>query len=523
MADPTRPEIPSAATVVPVATTSSVRVARNTLVNFLRPVMNIVVGISMTPFLLHRIGATGYGIYVLAASFSASAGYLSLGELGLQGAVVRFVARDDAQGRWDRVERIVGTTMSILFGIGLLGTVALLVLSRFAVSLFNIPADSAAAARFVFAVIAFQVLAEFAVLPILGYLEGLQRFATITLLGVGQLLVYVAILVPLVLHGAGVRGVAVAAATSAFLHLLAATVTARVQRGHLRPRFGIDRASLPELTRYSWRLMVIRLTSVGYDQMDKVIVGVALSPAAVAVYQVANNLHLMARYGLSLGSSALTPVSSALAATADEARLRALLIRGTRSTVALAVPISVSVILLARPLIEGWVGPGFPGAIDAARLFVVYILFTSATTVGVMMLIGMGEMDWLVSLGALSMGINLAVSVALVNVVGVKGVIVGTTVGYSIVLVPYLRLILRRFEIGLAEFARQALVRPLGLAVGHVALLAAAVAARPPHGFDEALVYGGLAFAAYLVAYVRYGADASDRMVLRSLLRRSPA
>lgn len=507
----------------PLATTSSVRVARNTLVNAGRPILNLAVGIAMTPFLLHEIGANGYGIYVLAASFSAGAGFLSLGELGLQGAVIRFVARHDARGEHEHVRRVVGTAMTMLLAVGLVGASLLLVLANYGLGAFNIAEDDRGAARFVFIALSFQVVAEFAGLALTGYLEGLQRFTTIALLGVGQLGIYVFVAVPIVLAGAGVRGVAIAAGVAAWSHLLALLAVARFQEGRLTPRPGVDRSVLPELGAYSWRLMVIRLTSVGYDQMDKLIIAMALSPFALAVYQIANNVHVMARYALSLGSSALTPVSSALEAMEDRARLRSLLLRGTRTTLALALPVTLSVILLARPLIEGWVGEGYPEAVGAAQLFVVYILFTSVTTVGVIMLLGMGRMKGLLALGLASMLVNLAVSIALVGIYGIKGVIAGTTVGYSIILVPYLVLILREFEVRLGDFLRRAVARPLLTASVHAAALGLAVLARPPAGLVETFAYGAVAYAAHLALYVRYGADSADRAVLRQLLPRRAA
>lgn len=518
-----RPVAPQEPTT-PLATTTSIRVARNTAVNAARPVVNLAVGIAMTPFLLHQIGATSYGIYVLAASFSAGAGYLSLGEVGLQGAVIRFVARHDALGQRDLVARVVGTAMTILLAIGLVGATLLTLFALYGLGIFNVAADDRSAARFVFLILAAQVVAEFSVLALLGYLEGLQRFFTITMLGLTQLGVYVALVVPLVLAGAGVRGVAVAAATATFVHLIAALTTVRLQAGKLSPRPGIDRRILPELGAYSWRLMVIRLTSVGYDQMDKLIIAITLSPFALAVYQIANNVHAMARYALSFGSSALTPVASALEADADNVRLRSLLIRGTRLTVALALPVTISVILLAQPLIEGWVGDGYPAAVGAAQLFVVYILFTSVTTAGVIMLLGMGRMEGLLALGLFSMLVNLAASLALVGPFGIKGVIAGTTIGYSIILGPYLHLILRQFELTLREFTREALARPVAVACVHATLLGVAVVAREPGSLLETFAYGAAAFVLYVVLYVRYAADEPDRVVLRGLLpRRSPA
>jgi O-antigen/teichoic acid export membrane protein len=497
------------------------RIALNTIVNGTSIVLSVGMTIPLTPFLIDRLGAGAYGIWVLGLSFTSIGGYLGIGELGFQGATIRYVARSEAQGDWEQIRKTVNTTLTIFLALGGVAALALFLFAQFGVTrVFNIPADLESSARLVFSLLAVQVLAEYSALALTGYLEGLQRFPTIAALRLGQLAVFIVLAVVLVVGGAGVEGVAAASAIAATAHAAASLATIRVQPGSLPVGVGVDRATLPELTHYSWKLLVIRTTNVLYDQMDKTIIGIALSPVSLTLYDIANKIHLGPRLALTLGSSALTPAASSLHASGNTDALRALMLRATRVTMAITLPIGFTAMVLAKPLIDVWVGSEFDDAAPVARLFIVYVLFTAIITAGSTMLTGMGIMNRLVVFGVISVLINLAVSIALVGPLGIKGVVVGTTIGYLITFGPTLALILERFHLSLSRFLREGLGRPFVLALGHASLLALATVVHPPDGAVQTLGYAAVGLAAYAVAYVAVAADPPDRAALRRLLAR---
>jgi O-antigen/teichoic acid export membrane protein len=515
------PVSPAPSPLPPTSPAGGRRIALNTIVNAASIVLSIGMTIPLTPFLIDRLGAAAYGVYVLGLSFTSIGGYLGIGELGFQGATIRYVARSEAQGDWEQIRKTVNTTMTIFLALGALAAVALFVFAQVGLThVFNIPADLEDTAQAVFSLLAVQVLAEYSALALTGYLEGLQRYPTIAALRLGQLLVFIVVAVVLVLSGAGVEGVAGASAIAAIAHAVASYAAIRLQRGRLLVGVGIDRPTLPELTHYSWKLLVIRTTSVLYDQMDKTIIGIALSPVSLTVYDIANKVHLAPRMALTLGSSALTPAASALHAAGSMDALRALLLRATRVTMAITLPIGFTALILAGPLIDIWVGARFDDAVPVARLFIVYVLFTAVTTAGATMLTGMGVMNRLVLFGVISVVINLAISIALVGPLGVKGVVVGTTVGYLIIFGPTLALILERFQLTLAGFLREGLGRPFVLAVAHASLLALATVVHAPHGAVQTLGYAAVGLVAYVLAYVLVAADPPDREALRRLIAR---
>ena len=58
--------------------------------------VGMVIPFFLTPIVVRTLGATAYGVWILAVSTVA---YLNLLDLGLRSAVIRFVSKADAQGK----------------------------------------------------------------------------------------------------------------------------------------------------------------------------------------------------------------------------------------------------------------------------------------------------------------------------------------------------------------------------------------------------------------------------------------
>src|SRR5580698_830213 len=66
----------------------------------------MVVGFLLTPFILHRLGNTALGLWVLMTSFT---GYYGLLDLGIRNAIVQYVARYKATDEADELAKVVST------------------------------------------------------------------------------------------------------------------------------------------------------------------------------------------------------------------------------------------------------------------------------------------------------------------------------------------------------------------------------------------------------------------------------
>src|SRR3979490_1549113 len=70
--------------------------------------VNIVIGVFLSPFILHRLGDAAFGIWVLIFSIT---GYYGLFDLGIRSSVVRYVSQSKATNDMAYASRVVSTSL----------------------------------------------------------------------------------------------------------------------------------------------------------------------------------------------------------------------------------------------------------------------------------------------------------------------------------------------------------------------------------------------------------------------------
>src|SRR5215475_9137404 len=133
--------------------------------------INILVGIFLSPFILHRLGDTAYGIWILIFSVT---GYYGLFDLGIRSSVVRFVSTYIATNDQEGLAKLINTSLATYASIGVVAMIVTLACSVFVDRLFRIPADFFSTARLLFLMVGTAVALGFPAGIFGGILEGLQ-------------------------------------------------------------------------------------------------------------------------------------------------------------------------------------------------------------------------------------------------------------------------------------------------------------------------------------------------------------
>src|SRR5216110_457826 len=81
--------------------------------------LNIVVGIFLSPYILHRLGDDAFGLWILIFSVT---GYYGIFDLGIRSSIIRYVAKYSATGEYDELNLLLNTAM---FSYSAIGAVAM--------------------------------------------------------------------------------------------------------------------------------------------------------------------------------------------------------------------------------------------------------------------------------------------------------------------------------------------------------------------------------------------------------------
>lgn len=507
-------------TVPPAPVAHGRRVFRNTMFTGAVGIFSLLANFFIIGVAGHKLGADPFGVLTLALAFSVSAGYLTVADLGLQSGVTRFIADADGRGQRDRIGEVVSSALAVLLATAFVAVAILLTLAVIGSHIFNVGGPALQNdLRVLFMLFAAEALFGLPGLAFLGVLQGLQRFGWVKLVDLSRQILYTVLALTVLLTGRGVIWFGAAMVTGTAFAAIGYAIAARLlcPEMHVSPRL-IHRDALRPLARFSGWVFISRINGVIWSQMDVVILQVVIGVGVLAGYSFAARLQSAVSYPLSLTAAAIVPAAANLLALKSSGRLRELLIRGTRYTLALSLPVTIAALILARPLLIAWVGVKYASFSGPAQLFLTYQLVTCTATIATTMLVGMGRVRAVTFYVTIAVFINLVLSIVLAKPLGVSGVIIGTLVGYGISGPLYIRLILRELSMSLGEFVRGAIVPIVPWAVVFAVVIALTAHFFPPQGLIPIVLCCLPAIVVYVAGVARFATTSDERSALFGFL-----
>ena len=471
--------------------------------SYLRIAAQAAVALVLTPVLVHGLGKTEYGIWTLVLSLAL---YLELFEFGLGAATVKSVAEDEAHGDRERTHRSIATSFWMLMVPGIAALVFGAVVAAVFPLLFDIPNTSDQATRILVLLIATDLAISIPSDTFGNTLMALQRYDLINVtLIVVMLAQAVAWAIVIALDGGLVALGIVTVVLSLAGQLSRFLLVRRILGGiSLSPRL-VDRERVRPLAGLSVWYALAQLSTLVISRLDVVVVGLVVGVPEAAVYAVGQKLALLAYQAIDPIVLTFFPHSSALVALREGSALRSAILTGTRVSMVVAAPITISLALLAEPALSVWVGDDFA---DGA-LVVVYLSVAAAvsalTRTGFEMLQGAGIARPAALVSVFEATLNLSLSIVLGRTMGIEGVALATLIAACVaqlgLLLPFLG---RTFEIKKSEFLWKVL-RPHLPAVAAAGALGWLLLQTDLSGYVQVILAGAAISSGYVLTLVVVG------------------
>jgi len=462
--------------------------------------VNVVVGIFLSPYILHRLGDEAFGLWILI--FSAT-GYYGLFDLGIRSSIVRYIAKYSATEEYDELNRLVNTAMFSYSGIGVVAMCITLIAAYYVDSIFRIPADFVVTARWLLLMVGTSVSLGFPLGVFSGILEGLQRFYLLNFTSISSTLIRALLIVVALRHG---RGLLTVALVTVSLPLLNQFVNAAAVFRHLPLRLGIqyvNRSSLRRIASYSGTTFLIIVAGRLRFKSDALVIGTFVSAAAVTYFTIGARLVDYSSEVVSSLAQLFVPMSSQSQAKGDMDGLRKILVVGNRACAFIIFPITAILTILGKSVIEAWVGPKYVATSYPVMLVLLYpMTLMLAQSASGRTLWGMAKhrtWAWVVLAEGAA---NLILSVILVRPYGIMGDAIGTAIPLTCSMILFLpHHLCRLLGIKLKTYLYRAFVFPLALCVPLVAVLLLMRRWFVPHRLGPLLiqlVIAGLVYASGL-------------------------
>jgi O-antigen/teichoic acid export membrane protein len=396
--------------------------AGNTLWNLFGNCFPLAVAVVCLPVLKRGLGTERLGFISLAW---VVIGYFSLFDLGLSRALTKLVSERIGQRRQAEIPSLVWTSLFLMGGLGLVGSILTFFLARVLVErLLKVPVSLLQEALCSFYWLGLAVPVVVVTAGLRGVLEALQQFKLATAirvpmgifsyLGPAALLPFTHSLIPIIAVLVLGRVVACAA------HFWACF---RVMPG-LSKDFGFHRPSVRPLFIFGSWMTVSNVLGPLMVTFDRFLIGSVISIAAVAYYSIPYEVVTKPWLISTALMGVLFPAFSATSHM-DRSRLAFLYEGGVKYIFIVLLPLTLVLVIFAPEGLSLWLGNDFArNSAPVARLLAVAVLVNCMAHVPFTHLQSVGRPDITAKLLVLELPVYLAALFFLARTWGITGVAV---------------------------------------------------------------------------------------------------
>jgi O-antigen/teichoic acid export membrane protein len=396
--------------------------ARNIVWNWAGMVAGMLVGFLVAPFLVHRLGQSLYGLWILIASFT---NYFGLLDLGIRGSVGRNIAYFRARGDRDEVNATLATALALLCGAGLIALLGTLALLPVFPRLFDVPAEQLGEARLALLLVGLNLALWLPLNVFDATLWAYQRFDLLNAIDIPAALLRLALTFWLVGAGHGL----VALALINLLTLVGAQavkglVSFRLDRDLRLRRGDVKAVAARRLYGYGLWYFLLSLSRMVTNQMSPILIGLLLGVAWVVVFSIASRLIGYAVSLLVAATGVLTPAATALHAGDRREEQRQMFLGGGKCCLALALAVLTVFFFLGGPLVVLWMGSELAAATPLLLILAVGEVLPMSQLATNSMVLALGRHKPLALLGLAENVAAVALAVVLAPAWGLAGVCV---------------------------------------------------------------------------------------------------
>ena len=356
-------------------------IAKGAVISYVSIFLNIVLSLVYTPWMIHQIGISDYGLYSLVGAFL---GYFML-DFGLSGTITRFIAKYKAEGNEQKVENMLGLTAKVYFALDTVIFVVLFVLYFFLSEIFGsgLTGEEIEKLKVLYCIAGVFSVLSFLFKPTSGAMMAYEFFVVNKMLDMLVRVGTVLLIVIMLLLGGNVYHLVFITGFVGFsAALLRYTIFIKKSKLKINWRY-FEKAELLGLFSFSVWVLVVQLSQMFRLSLIPTILGICSNTTEISVFSVGRNLEGMV-YTISAALNGLfLPMVSRMVQAGDRKGIMDLMIRVGRIQLYIILLIFSGFVVFGQPFINLWVGETFKVS------YYVFLLLVFVNIISLTMHIGM--------------------------------------------------------------------------------------------------------------------------------------
>ncbi|MCQ2217136.1 MAG: oligosaccharide flippase family protein [Paludibacteraceae bacterium] len=364
------------------------------ILNYVSITLNMLIGLTYTPFLIRCLGQSEYGIYSLAASVIA---YLTVLDLGFGNAIVRYTAKFRAEGREEEKNQMFGMFIVLYTVIGIVALGAGAFLTYNVENLFasNMTPIEVSRTQMALGLMTLNLAVTFPFSIWGSIMTAYEQFVFKRLFTIARNILNPLAMILLLTMGYKAIALVVVTTIFNFLTLFSDFLFCKIKL-KVKPVFGhYNWSFLKEVSIYSVWVFLNAIIDRIYWSTGQFVLGIVSGTAAVAVYAVAVQLHTFYMMFSTAVSSVFLPKVTAMASVkGNEKNISDLFVKtGRMQFIIISFALS-GFILFGRHFIVFWAGKGYEDAYIIALLFFLPLTVPLIQTLGMTILQARNQMKF---------------------------------------------------------------------------------------------------------------------------------
>ncbi len=360
--------------------------------NYAVLILNTIVSLVYTPYMLRMMGQSEYGLYSLVASVIA---YLTVLDLGLGNAVVRYTAKYRAEGKYEEQYRMFGMFLILYIGIGclaLLGGLALYfnVDSMFGDTMTSTELDHA---RIMMIILVFNLAFTFPMSIFGSIMNAYERFVFPKIINIIRIVLNTVIMV--VLLSMGYKAIAMVIVQTVF-NFTTLIINFFYCRKELKIKilFGkFHYGFLSEVAIYSFWIFLNAIMDRIYWSTGQFVLGAVSGTVAVSIYAIAIHLQGMyLQFSTAISNVFLPKVTGMVAKEDNRKQISDLFIRTGRIQNIIMSIILFGFIVFGKQFVSIWVGENYSDAYLMTIMFFLSLYIPLIQNLGITILQARNQM-----------------------------------------------------------------------------------------------------------------------------------
>lgn len=362
--------------------------------NYVVIILNILVGLLYTPFMLRMLGQSEYGLYSLVASVIS---YLTVLDLGFGNAIVRYTAKFRAEGKVREQYEMFGMFLVLYTIIGIVAILIGYVLYSNVDTWFGdaMTMEELSKTRVILLLLIFNLAFTFPMSLFGAIILAYERFVFPKAVNILRIVLNTVIMILLLEMGYRVIAMVILQTVFNVLSLLCNFYYCKYKL-HIRILFRKFRwGFLKDVSLYSFWIFLSVIMDRIYWSTGQFVLAMYVNTASVAIFAVAVQLSILyMSFSTSISGVFLPKVTQMIASERDKGEISDLFIRTGRIQYIVMVLILSGFTVFGRDFIRLWAGEGYHDTYAITLLFFYSLTIPMIQNLGVTILQAKNQMKF---------------------------------------------------------------------------------------------------------------------------------